>query len=166
MTAYSGRCSTKNHHKIQKMKHIVAVGSQNKKTISGHGGRLRKFYFYTIENNRITKKEYVETPREEVLHEVFHNMGPDAHHPIFDADIFLAAQIGQGAIARLAQKNVRAYITPQTDPDTAIKELIEGTLQVVDMSKQNHGGCGHDHSHDHGGCGHDHSHDHEHNHSH
>jgi len=78
-------------------------------------------------------------------------MGPEAHHPIFDADILLAAQIGQGAINRLAQKNVRAYITRQTDPDTAIKELIEGTLKVVDMSTSTHehGGCG-------GGCGHDH----------
>lgn len=135
------------------MQHIVAVTSQNKKTISGHGGRCRKFYFYTIENDRIIKRDLVETPREEVLHEVFHNMGPEAHHPIFDADIFLAAQIGQGAIVKLAQKNVRAYITPQTDPDTAIKELIEGTLKVVDMSAQNHGGCGGD-----GGCNHDHNH--------
>ncbi len=141
------------------MQHIVAVASQNKKTISGHGGRVRKFYFYTIENNRILKKEYVETPREEVLHEVFHNMGPDAHHPLFDVDIFLAPDMGQGAIARLAQKNVRAYVTPQTDPDTAIKELIDGTLQVVDFSAHNHGGCG-------GGCGHDHGHEHGHNHNH
>lgn len=136
------------------MQHIIAVTSQNKKTISGHAGSCRKFYFYTIEDNRILNRELVVIPREEVLHEVFHNLGPEAQHPVFNANIFLTAQIGMGAINRLAQKNVRAYITPETDPDTAVKSLIDGTLQVVDMSQQNGGGgCGGDGGGNGGGCG-------------
>ena len=124
------------------MQHTIAIASQDEQTISGHAGSCEKFYIYTIENDRILKRELIETTPEDVLHQVFHSKGPEAIHPLFDVDIFLAENIGGGAINRLAQKNVRAYVTPQKDPDTAVKELIEGTLQVVDMSQGGGGGCG------------------------
>lgn len=131
------------------MQHTIAIASQDEQTISGHAGSCQKFYFYIIENNRILKRELIETTAADVLHQTFHEKGPDAHHPLFDADIFLSENIGGGAINRLAQKNVRAYVTPQKDPDTAVKELIEGTLKVVDLSQGGGGGCGEGG----GGCG-------------
>lgn len=133
------------------MQHTIAIASQDEQTISGHAGSCQKFYFYIIENNRILKRDLVETAEEDVLHQVFHTKGPDAHHPLYDADIFLSENIGGGAVSRLAQKKVRAYITPEKDPDTAVKQLIEGTLQVVDMSQGGGGGCGGNGNG--GGCG-------------
>jgi predicted Fe-Mo cluster-binding NifX family protein len=54
-----------------------------------------------------------------------------------------------GAINKLFQIGIRAFIIEETNPDEAIKQLIAGTLKAVDPSTVQHT---HDHNHGEGGC--------------
>ena len=47
----------------------IAVASQNRKEITGHTGRCRKFWIYKIENDAIAAKELLELPKEQSFHE-------------------------------------------------------------------------------------------------
>ena len=64
------------------------------------------------------------------------------------ADMVIEVYTAESAILRtekLAAKNVKAYIIQETDPDTAINKLIDGTLKAY-VSDNEH------QSHDHAGC--------------
>ncbi len=123
----------------------IAISSQDKKTITGHAGKCRNFVIYTVdtEGNYTTKPLNLE--KGEALHDSF--QGTSQSNPIFDMDIFLTQSIGQGAIEKLATKNVRTYIIEETDPETAINKLIEGTLKAFSNVGHHHD---HEHGHDHG----------------
>jgi predicted Fe-Mo cluster-binding NifX family protein len=46
----------------------IAVASQNRKEITGHTGRCRKFWIYTIDIDVIAAKEILELPNEQFFH--------------------------------------------------------------------------------------------------
>jgi predicted Fe-Mo cluster-binding NifX family protein len=131
----------------------VAVASQNKKTITSHAGKCRHFYIYSIDREGNYTKELVDLSKEETLHYTFHeDPAANPHNYLYDMDILLTQSIGQGAIQKLALQNVTAYIIQETDPDTAIKKLIEGTLEAFApvSSHKGHASCncgGHHHHH-------------------
>ena len=129
----------------------VAVSSQNKRTITGHAGKCYHFYIYTIEEDGSYQKESLKLEKGNSLHDVLH--GPVENHPIFEMDILLTQSIGQGAVQKLASKNLRAHNIQEEDPDTAIKKLIEGTLQAYASAPHDHSHH-HHHHHEHGegGC--------------
>ncbi len=127
---------------------IVAVSSQNKKTITGHAGKCHHFYLYNIDEAGHFTKESLTLEKGNSLHDVLH--ATVKNHPIFDVDILLTQSIGPGAIQKLAAKKVLAYNILETDPDTAIQKLIEGKLQAVANTAHHHH---HDHDHHHGGEG-------------
>lgn len=135
------------------MKRTVAITCQNRKEVSGHAGKCRNFFIYTIDDTKILSKELLELSKEEALHEAFHNpeMAGQAH-PIFDVDIFLVGGIGIGAINKLKAHNVDTYIVRETNPDTAIESFLAGTLEVLDLDNYDGGACncgdeGHHHHH-------------------
>lgn len=127
----------------------VAISSQNKKTITGHAGKCYHFYIYTIDEDGQYTKESLTLEKGNSLHDVLH--ATMQSHPIFDVDILLTQSIGPGAIQKLAAKKVSAHNILETDPDTAIQKLIEGTLQAVANVEHHHH---HEHNHHHGeeGC--------------
>jgi predicted Fe-Mo cluster-binding NifX family protein len=47
----------------------IAVASQNRKGITGHTGRCRKFWIFQIGNAAIAAKELLELPKEQSLHD-------------------------------------------------------------------------------------------------
>ena len=108
----------------------IAVTSQNKKTVTAHAGGCRKFWIYTLKDNKIEGKELLELTKNETLRYYFHEdtteMPPNK---IFNVDILLTGSIGQGGINNLSRQNVKAYIISETDPDTAIEKLINGKLE-------------------------------------
>lgn len=128
------------------MKTLVAITSQNRKSITGHAGRCRNFFVYTIENDSIVKKELLELTSGETLHEVFHGIKP-THSVLFDVDILLTGGIGNGAIQKLAINNVTCYTVQEKDPDEAINKLMKGVLEVVAPVSHKYD-CGHHHDHD------------------
>ena len=128
------------------MKTIVAITSQNKKTITKHAGQCRNFLIYTIENDKVTNKRILELGSDETLKYTFHeDSSKDPKNLIFDVDILITGSIGEGGINRLAKQNVTAYIVDEKDPDIAIDKLIKGTLEAFAPVSHSNGGCGHHH---------------------
>ena len=110
----------------------VAISSLNKKLITAHAGKCRNFYIYTLKSTGEYTKKLISLKRNETLHYTFHDdKTPNPHNYLFDMDILLTQGIGQGAILNLAKQNVTVYTIQETDPDIAIKKLIEGTLEAI-----------------------------------
>ncbi|QEW07527.1 NifB/NifX family molybdenum-iron cluster-binding protein [Nitrincola iocasae] len=101
----------------------IAVTSQNRKTVTGHAGRCRKFWIYTLEESRVVDKSLLELSKDES----FHDSDSNAPHPLDNMNILLTAEVGKGLSARLARKGIRVVVTQETDPDSAIKQLVQTT---------------------------------------
>lgn len=136
------------------MKTTVAVTAQNRKTIFEHAGKCRNFLIYTIDDNVVINKSLLELSEKETLHHFFHDESSSAKaaSSLFDIDILLTRGIGEGAIQKLAMKNVVCYKIEEIDPDTAINKLINGTLEAMSPVSHDKSGCncncgGHHHHH-------------------
>jgi len=136
------------------MKTIVAVASQNKKVIFEHAGKCRNFIIYTIDNGVVESKKLLELSKEETLHTSIHG-DATVKHSLYDADILLTRGIGKGLIQKLARYNVACYKIEETNPDTAIQKLINGTLEAVAPVSHEKSGCNCN-------CGGNHKHEHQH----
>jgi predicted Fe-Mo cluster-binding NifX family protein len=119
----------------------IAVASQNQKTISAHGGKVSKFYIYSVNESakEITGRELISLAKEDILHNRFHeSTNPWAPHPIFDVDVLITGGAGMGFVNRLASQNTQVIITPETDPDDAVNQLLAGTLPQQAVGHHHH----------------------------
>lgn len=113
----------------------IAVASQNRKNITEHAGRCRKFWLFRIEDSRISGKELVEFPKELS----FHESSPHEAHPLDDVDILIAADMGQGLMNRLERKGITGLITTETDPERAVSLYLQGSLHTEPPNPHAHG---------------------------
>ena len=114
------------------MKTIVAITSQNKKTVTKHAGECKNYLIYTIEEYKVTNKIILELQENETLKYTFHiDQNENPKNSLFDVDIILTRSIGRGGVNRLAKQNVIAYIIEEKDPEMAIEKLIKGTLEAI-----------------------------------
>ncbi len=127
----------------------IAVTSQNRKTITGHAGKCRKFWIYDVEAGQVGHKHLMELPMEQSFHES-PAQGP---HPLDDIDVLICGGMGPNLMQRLERKGIRAMATPETDPDQAVSAWLSGSLPVLAADPHHH----HDHAH-----GHEHGDDHDH----
>ena len=128
----------------------IAVCSQNRKEVTGHAGRCRKFWIYEIEDKAVKNKDLLELPIEQSLHEMNHNPVTDAHfvHPAYDADVLIAGGMGPGLVNRLQMNGTRGIITPEKDPDKAVDLFLNDALPTEEPHAHGHG-HGHEHGHHH-----------------
>jgi predicted Fe-Mo cluster-binding NifX family protein len=94
----------------------IAVTSQNRKNVTEHAGRCRKFWIFNIENNTIVDKQLLELPREQA----FHDSSAHAPHPLDHIDILIAGGMGEGLMARLERRGIKSVVTQEDDPETAV----------------------------------------------
>jgi len=55
----------------------IAVTSQNRKLVTKHAGRCRRFWVYRVEEGQVADKSLLELSKEQS----FHDSEPDAPHP-------------------------------------------------------------------------------------
>jgi predicted Fe-Mo cluster-binding NifX family protein len=124
----------------------IAVCSQNRKEVTGHAGKCRKFWIYEIENNRVGKKELLELPREQSLHELANSPvnDPTFVHPAYAADVLISGGMGFGLVNRLQMTNTRGIITSEKDPDKAVELFLNDQLPTEAPHRHGHG---HGHHH-------------------
>lgn len=103
----------------------IAVTSQNRRTVTSHAGRCRRFWIYEIEGGDILGREMLELPREQS----FHESRAREPHPLDGIDALISQGLGEGLIDRLAGMGVRGYLTRESDPDQAVRLLLDGALQ-------------------------------------
>lgn len=113
----------------------IAVTSQNRKIITAHAGKCRKFWVFMTDNEAIVGKELLELPKEQS----FHASTPHEAHPLDDIDVLITGDMGQGLMARLECKGIKGLITKQTDPEAAVLLYLKGALDCVPPNPHQHG---------------------------
>lgn len=105
----------------------IAVTSQNRKTITGHAGKCRKFWIYESEGATVKRKILLELPIEQSFHQS-HGEGP---HPLDDINVLISGGMGSGLQNRLKRNGILVVLTAETDPDRAVVDWLNGTLIEV-----------------------------------
>lgn len=113
----------------------IAVTSQNRKNITEHAGRCRKFWVFDIADNKIVDKALLELPKEQS----FHDSSPHAPHPLDDVDILIAGGMGQGLVRRLERKGIKGVVTKEDDPEAAVSLYLDGSLISEPPNQHSHG---------------------------
>ena len=121
----------------------IAVASQNRKSVTGHAGKCRKFWIYAIESGAVKDKTLLELPREQSFHD-YRGAEP---HPLQGVQTLITGGMGEGLARRLAGMGIEGLVTPETDPDLAVAAFLAGTLPLGQPEAQ--GEHDHPHGHDH-----------------
>ncbi|MDY0208528.1 MAG: NifB/NifX family molybdenum-iron cluster-binding protein [Pseudomonas sp.] len=119
----------------------IAVTSQNRKIITEHAGRCRKFWIFTVDDNQIIDKQLLELGKEQS----FHESSVHEPHPLDDIDLLITAGMGSGMVRRLGRKRIKGLITKEEDPETAVTLYLKGELKAEEANSHDT----HDHAHTH-----------------
>lgn len=123
----------------------IAVTSQNRKTITSHAGKCRRFWIFQIENKAIVTKELLELTSEQT----FHASSKHEPHPLDGMDVFITGGMGQGMVRRLNYKEIQGLITEETDPEKAITLFLAGELKTKEPEPHHHTPLEHEHEKEH-----------------
>ena len=109
-----------------------------------HFGHTEKFKVYDVQDGKIVSAEVVDTNGSGhcALAGVLKDLG---------VDTLICGGIGGGAQMALAEAGIKLYGGVSGDADTAVNELIAGSLNFNPDVKCNH--HGEEHHHHEGGCG-------------
>jgi predicted Fe-Mo cluster-binding NifX family protein len=121
----------------------IAVASQNRREITGHTGRCRKFWIYDIgTDGTVAGKGLLELAKSQS----FHESSPHDAHPLDAVQVLISGGMGNGMRRRLATMGIEAVVTNQTDPDTSVAAWLDGTLETIqpEAGHQHNDGHGHD----------------------
>lgn len=113
----------------------IAVTSQNRKTITSHAGKCRKFWIYEVEGKTVTGKSLIELP----IEQSFHESRGDGPHPLDGINILISASMGSGLHHRLRQRGIEGLVTSETDPDHAVAAYLRGQLPTLPPEPHEHG---------------------------
>ncbi|MCK6391085.1 MAG: NifB/NifX family molybdenum-iron cluster-binding protein [Azonexus sp.] len=105
------------------IKHI-AVTSQNRRHITGHAGKCRKFWLYEIDGGRVCNKRLLELPPGASLHDQRHALAP----ALADIDVLICGGMGGNLYERLMLRGIRPVITIEQQPDDAVRALLANQL--------------------------------------
>jgi predicted Fe-Mo cluster-binding NifX family protein len=122
----------------------IAVVTDDHKTISAHFGRAQYYDVFTVEDNKVVKKEI----REKANHRQF--SGEDHHHgehgdshgmdpgsqrrhglmmeTIDDCQVLIARGMGQGAHNNLRERGIKPILTDIQQIQDALDAYLAGTL--------------------------------------
>jgi predicted Fe-Mo cluster-binding NifX family protein len=115
---------------------LIAVASQNFRTITGHAGMTRRFMVFDAEPGKLPQEvERLDLPKEQAIHE----FQGDAH-PLDAVQVVIAGSAGAGFVSRMAARGVKAIATAETDPATAVVNYLAGTLAAPGPDDHAEGG--------------------------
>ena len=102
---------------------VIAVASQNWRTVTPHPGRTRRFLLFTAApDGTVVEAGRFELPKVMVLH----GWPPDRCHPLSACDVVVAATAGDGFRRRLGEAGVRVVVTEEEEPRAAAAAALSG----------------------------------------
>lgn len=123
------------------MSTLIAICSQNRKTVTGHAGKCRKFWLYPVEDGAPGERRLVEIAKEETFHD-----NPGAFPLALEGiSVMISQGMGQGMLARLARHDIEAWMSPTSDLDEAVQAYLRGE-PGADPADHHHD---HEHGHAH-----------------
>jgi len=117
------------------MKQLIAITSQNRKTVTGHAGRCRKFWLYPVDNSAVGEPRLVELSIEQTFHGT-HSMPPGLE----GMTTFISQGMGQGMFTRLQRLGVQPFITHETDLNAALQAYLRGEASGETEDEGHHHG--------------------------
>ena len=105
----------------------IAVTSQNRKTITEHAGKCRKFWVYEVRKGQVVAKNLLELPKDQSFHEA----KSAGAHPLDDIHVLISSGMGTGLQQRLRQRGIQGLVTAETDPDQAVALYLEAALADI-----------------------------------
>ncbi|MEJ2060332.1 MAG: NifB/NifX family molybdenum-iron cluster-binding protein [Gammaproteobacteria bacterium] len=117
----------------------IAVASQNRREVTGHAGRCRKFWIYTMVDGEVRGRELLELPKERSFHE--HDVR--LPHPLDGMRALITGGMGSGLARKLAARGIEAVATPARDPDRAVADWLAGSLERLAVEEEHAHGGGH-----------------------
>lgn len=119
---------------------LIAVTSQNARTLTAHAGRCRRFFLFDEQDG--TPQGSVELSREEVLHET----DPRPGHPLEPVRVLISAGMRQGLQRRLQAAGIQVYLSEETSPVEAVRQYLSGLPSQSASGTDDDCGCGCDES--------------------
>jgi predicted Fe-Mo cluster-binding NifX family protein len=98
----------------------IGITSQNRRTVTGHAGRCRRFWVYDVKDGQVLERRLLELDKSRTLHE----LRPDIPEELRGVDVLVSAEMCDGLSSRLQRHGIRGVITTETDPDTALQEFV------------------------------------------
>jgi predicted Fe-Mo cluster-binding NifX family protein len=112
----------------------IAVTSQNRKTITEHAGKCRKFWIYEVERGEVASKRLVELSLEQSLHANHHQFA----EPLTGINVLITASMGAGLHNRLMQGGIHPVITTEENPDFAVAAYLSNRLEHLSINHNQH----------------------------
>jgi predicted Fe-Mo cluster-binding NifX family protein len=104
----------------------IAITSQNFRTVTGHGGKARRFLVYAISpDTTVTEMERLDLPIDMAMH----GFDDCQQHPLDEVDYLITGGAGAGFVQRMARRGVRVVTTAETDPEIAVHAFLAGCLK-------------------------------------
>ncbi|MFT3849282.1 MAG: NifB/NifX family molybdenum-iron cluster-binding protein [Propionivibrio sp.] len=105
----------------------IAVCSQNRKTVTDHAGKCRKFWVYRIQGGQVVEKKLLELP----IEQSFHETPAGEAHPLDGVHALIAGSMGGGLKQRLVQHGIRGLVTDMQDPDEVVAVFLERVFGIA-----------------------------------
>jgi len=106
---------------------IIAVTSQNYRTVTKHAGLTRKFLVYDVrcsDDNKtlaeIKEIDRISLPKEDALH----SCKSGVVHLIDVADVIVCGSCGEGFIKKMSARDIAVSVATKSDPIEAIEEYL------------------------------------------
>ena len=112
----------------------IAVTSQNRKTITEHAGKCRKFWIYEVEKGVLAGKRLVELAIEQSLHASHHQLA----EPLAGINTLITGGMGPGLFERLMQSGILPVVTMEEDPDAAVSAMLGNRLERLPVTRGGH----------------------------
>ena len=104
---------------------LIAVASQNFRTVTAHAGKSRRFLVFKVAPCRAPLEvDRLDLPKDQSILE-FKGEGT---HPLDAVDVVIAGSAGAGFVAHMEARGIRTVATTETDPVIAIARFMAGTL--------------------------------------
>ena len=101
---------------------VIALTTQNRRNISNHAGRCRRFSLARLIQNKLQLPfEQVELEMEDTLRQSGDNLPED----LKGIDVLITGGIGQELTNRLLSQDIQVYVTNIQDPIEAVHSWVE-----------------------------------------
>lgn len=127
--------SDKQPGEIMSESYRIAVTTQNRRSITTHAGRCRRFRIYQITDGQIAGREEREVDQGETFHATD---GLSIPPRLQDVQVVISGSMGPRMIQRLEANGVTGLVTDEVDPEQAIAAYLGGTLRVLPPEDHHH----------------------------
>ncbi len=107
---------------------LVAVASQNGRTVTPHAGKTRRFLIFTIDaEGHVEEAGRFDLPKAMAVH----GWGRDKPHPLYAVDVLVVATAGESFRRKLAEAGVEVVTAASEDPRTAVEQVATAATSVA-----------------------------------